>query len=33
MVCIVEDLFENEDWVVFEWRDPKGRRGCGVFRV
>jgi limonene-1,2-epoxide hydrolase len=33
MVCIKENLFEDGDWAVLEWRDPKGLRGCGFFRV
>lgn len=33
MVCIVENLFEDGDWAILEWRDPKGLRGCGFFQV
>lgn len=33
MVCIVENLFEDGDWAILEWRDPKGLRGCGFFHV
>ncbi len=33
MVCIPENLFEDGDWAILEWRDPKGLRGCGFFRV
>jgi limonene-1,2-epoxide hydrolase len=33
MVCIVENLFQDGEWAVLEWRDPKGLRGCGVFHV
>ena len=33
MVCIVENLFEDGDWAMLEWRDPKGLRGCGFFHV
>jgi limonene-1,2-epoxide hydrolase len=33
MVCIVENLFEDGDWAIMEWRDPLGLRGCGFFRV
>ncbi len=33
MVCIVENLFEDGEWAILEWRDPKGLRGCGFFRV
>ncbi len=33
LVCIVENLFEAGEWVILEWRDPKGLRGCALFRV
>ncbi len=33
MVCIVENLFEDGEWAILEWRDPKGLRGCGFFQV
>ncbi|WLT32043.1 nuclear transport factor 2 family protein [Geothrix sp. PMB-07] len=33
MVCLVENLFEDGEWVILEWRDPLGLRGCGFFRV
>ena len=33
MTCIVENLFEDGEWAILEWRDPKGLRGCGFFRV
>jgi limonene-1,2-epoxide hydrolase len=33
MVCIVENLFQDGDWAILEWRDPKGLRGCGFFHV
>ena len=33
MVCLVENLFEDGDWAILEWRDPLGLRGCGFFRV
>lgn len=31
MVCIVENLFEDGDWAMLEWKDPLGLRGCGFF--
>lgn len=31
--CIVENLFEDGEWAILEWRDPAGRRGCGFFNV
>jgi NAD(P)H-dependent FMN reductase len=33
MVCIVENIFEDGEWSILEWRDPKGLRGCGFFHV
>ncbi len=33
MVCIVEHIFEDGQWSILEWRDPKGLRGCGFFQV
>lgn len=33
MVCIVENIFEDGDWGILEWRDPLGLRGCGFFHI
>ncbi len=33
MVCIVENILEDGQWAVLEWRDPAGLRGCGFFHV
>lgn len=33
MICIPENLFEDGDWAILEWRDPKGLRGCGFFQI
>jgi len=33
MICIPENLFEDGDWAILEWRDPIGLRGCGFFRI
>lgn len=33
MVCIIENIFEDGDWAILEWRDPKGLRGCGFFHI
>ena len=33
MHCIVENLFEDGEWAILEWRDPNGLRGCGFFHV
>jgi ketosteroid isomerase-like protein len=33
MVCMVENIFEDGDVAILEWRDPIGLRGCGFFHV
>ena len=33
MVCIVENIFEDGQWVILEWKDPLGLRGCGFFQI
>jgi hypothetical protein len=33
MVCIVENIFEDGDWAILEWKDPNGLRGCGFFKT
>ncbi|HEX4074475.1 MAG TPA: nuclear transport factor 2 family protein [Candidatus Acidoferrales bacterium] len=33
MVCIPENLFQDGEWAILEWRDPKGLRGCGFFHI
>jgi limonene-1,2-epoxide hydrolase len=33
MVCIVENIFQDGEWAILEWRDPLGLRGCGLFHV
>jgi len=33
MICIIENIFEDGEWAILEWRDPLGLRGCGFFRV
>lgn len=33
MVCIVEQILEDEPWAILEWKDPLGLRGCGFFKV
>lgn len=33
MVCIVENIFEDGEWAMLEWRDPLGLQGCGFFHV
>ncbi|MCB0505201.1 MAG: nuclear transport factor 2 family protein [Cyclobacteriaceae bacterium] len=33
MVCLVENIFEEGEWAILEWKDPLGLRGCGFFHV
>jgi hypothetical protein len=33
MVCIIENIFEDKEWVMLEWKDPLGLRGCGFFHI
>lgn len=33
MVCMVENIFEDGDWAILEWKDPLGLRGCGFFHI
>lgn len=33
MHCIVEQLLEDGEWAMLEWKDPLGLRGCGFFHV
>jgi limonene-1,2-epoxide hydrolase len=33
MVCIVENIFEDGEWGILEWKDPLGLLGCGFFHV
>lgn len=33
MVCIVENIFEDGEWAILEWKDPLGLRGSGFFHV
>lgn len=33
MVCLVENIFQDGEWAILEWRDPLGLRGCGFFHV
>ena len=32
-VCTSENLLEDGEWVILEWRDPKRHRGCSVFHI
>ncbi|REL28798.1 nuclear transport factor 2 family protein [Thalassotalea euphylliae] len=33
MVCIVENIFQDGEWAILEWKDPIGLRGCGFFHI
>lgn len=33
MTCLVENLLQDGEWAILEWRDPLGLRGCGFFQV
>ncbi len=33
MVCIIENIFEDGEWAILEWRDRLGLRGCGFFHI
>jgi hypothetical protein len=33
MTCLVENLLEDGEWAILEWKDPLGLRGCGFFQV
>jgi len=33
MVCQPENIFEDGEWAILEWKDPLGLRGCEFFHV
>lgn len=33
MFCIIENIFEDGNVGILEWKDPKGLRGCGFFWI
>lgn len=33
MICVPENIFEDGEWAIMEWKDPRGLRGCGFFHV
>ena len=33
LVCEIENIFQDGDWAILEWKDPKGLRGRGVFNI
>jgi len=33
MTCIADNLFEDGEWAILEWKDTLEMRGCGFFHV
>ena len=33
MTCIIENIFEDGDWAILEWKESLGLRGCGFFQI
>ncbi len=33
MTCNIENVFEDGNWAILEWKDPLGLRGCGFFQI
>lgn len=33
MVCLIENIFEDGEWAILEWKGPDGLRGCGFFHI
>ena len=33
MTCIIENIFEDGEWAILEWKDPLVLRGCGFFHI
>ena len=33
MYCIPENIFQDGDWAILEWKDRNGLRGCGFFKI
>lgn len=33
MVCIIENIFEDGNFAILEWKDPLGLLGCGFFEI
>ena len=32
-VCVIEQVLEDDEEAILEWRAPLGLRGCGFFQV
>jgi len=33
MICIPENIFEDGQWAILEWKDPLDLRDCGFFQI
>lgn len=33
MTCMIENIFEDGNWGILEWKDTNGLRGCGFFQI
>jgi len=33
MTCIPENIFQDGEWAILEWKDPSEFRGCGFFQI
>jgi len=33
MECVPVNLFEDGEWAILEWKNPRDRLGCGFFHV
>ncbi|NJB85643.1 hypothetical protein GGR26_001388 [Lewinella marina] len=33
MTCLPVNLFQDDEWVILEWKDPMGLLGCGFFHI
>ena len=33
IIEFVENIFEDGEWAILEWKDPLGLRGCGFFHI
>ena len=33
LTCIPENIFQDGEWAILEWKDPNGLRGCGFFKI
>jgi len=31
--CLAENLFEDGEWAILEWRAPDGRHACTLFHI